>query len=147
MASYNKILLLGNIGSVEVKTFQNGGKVVEATLATSRRYKDRNGDQHEDTQWHRLVISGPQADTAEKFITKGDPLFCTGEMRYRKYTTRDGVEKSVPEVQVDTFQLLPKGQKEGPAYNAVAGTRPASPAPAPAPAPEVAGNPDEDLPF
>ena len=64
-------------------------------------------------------------------------------MRYRKYTTRDGVEKSVPEVQVDTFQLLPKGQKEGTAYNAVVGTRPA----APAPAPEVADNPDEDLPY
>ena len=58
MASYNNITLLGNIGNVQVKTFQNGGKIVEATLATSKRWKDRNGEPREETQWHNLNIGG-----------------------------------------------------------------------------------------
>ena len=85
MASYNNITLLGNIGNVQVKTFQNGGKIVEATLATSKRWKDRNGEPREETQWHNLIIGGNLADAAEKYVQKGDPLFVTGEMTYRKY--------------------------------------------------------------
>ena len=112
MASYNNITLLGHIGSVQVKTFPNGGKIVEATLATSKVWYDRNGEKHEDTQWHRLVVGGPLADTAEKYVTKGNPLFVTGEMTYREYTNADGVKKTIPEVKVQALQLLPKGVKE-----------------------------------
>ena len=106
MASANLIILVGNIGRVEVKTFQDGGKIVEASLATKERYQDRNGQQHEDTQWHRLVIGGKLADVAERFVGKGDPLYIEGRMKYRKYTSRDGAEKEVAEVQVKTMQLL-----------------------------------------
>lgn len=113
MASYNNITLLGNIGNVQVKTFQNGGKIVEATLATSKRWKDRNGESREETQWHNLIIGGNLADAAEKYVQKGDPLFVTGEMTYRKYQDRDGNNRSTPEVRVLSFQLLPKGMKEG----------------------------------
>ena len=113
MASYNNITLLGNIGNVQVKTFQNGGKIVEATLATSKRWKDRNGEPREETQWHNLIIGGNLADTAEKYVQKGNPLFVTGEMTYRKYQDRDGNNRSIPEVRVLSLQLLPKGMKEG----------------------------------
>lgn len=155
MASYNNIILLGNIGSVQVKTFQNGGKIVEATMATSKRWKDRNGEQREETQWHNLIIGGNLADTAEKFVQKGDPLFVTGEMTYRKYQDKEGNNRSVPEVRVLTLQLLPKGMKEGAASNS-ATWRPAAPAapagPAADPALVNAGlvDPQEgdgDLPF
>lgn len=155
MASYNNIILLGNIGNVQVKTFQNGGKVVEAALATSKRWKDRNGELREETQWHNLIIGGNLADTAEKFVQKGDPLFVTGEMTYRKYQDRDGNNRSIPEVRVLTLQLLPKGMKEGTASNSATG-RPAAPAapagPAADPALVNAGlvDPQEgdgDLPF
>ena len=113
MASYNNITLLGNIGNVQVKTFQNGGKIIEATLATSKRWKDRNGEPREETQWHNLIIGGNLADTAEKYVQKGDPLFVTGAMTYRKYQDRDGNNRSIPEVRVLSLQLLPKGTKEG----------------------------------
>lgn len=142
MASYNNIILLGNIGSVQVKTFSNGGKVVEANLATSKRWKDRNNEQHEETQWHRLVIGGPLADVAERYVQKGDPLFVTGEMTYRAYTTKDGENRTSPEVRVLTLQLMPKGQQEGPARNSF---RHEDPAPA-APAPQELDESD-DLPF
>lgn len=151
MASYNNITLLGNIGNVQVKTFQNGGKTVEATLATSKRWKDRNGEPREETQWHNLIIGGNLADTAEKYIQKGDPLFVTGEMTYRKYQDRDGNNRSTPEVRVLSFQLLPKGMKEGAAKFGDS-RAPQAPAPAGDRALMNAGlvNPqesEEDLPF
>ena len=146
MSSYNNITLLGNIGNVQVKTFQNGGKIVEATLATSKRWKDRNGEPREETQWHNLIIGGNLADTAEKYVQKGDPLFVTGEMTYRKYQDRDGNNRSIPEVRVLSLQLLPKGTKEGAATYGDS-RAPQSPAPA-----AYSSNPapltsDDDLPF
>ena len=150
MASYNNITLLGFIGNVQVKTFQNGGKIVEATLATSKRWKDRNGEPREETQWHNLNIGGNLADAAEKYVQKGDPLFVTGEMTYRKYQDRDGNNRSIPEVRVNTFQLLPKGIKDG---DDTSGSARAPQAPAPAADRALnAGliNPqesEEDLPF
>lgn len=141
MASFNQITLLGNVGNLEVKTFSNGGKIVEASLATGKRWKDRNGDQHEETQWHRLVIPGPLADTAEKYVHKGDPLFVQGEMTYRQWETREGEKRTSPEVRVLTLQLMPK-QDKGQA------TQAAAPAPAPGPMPSFAGDDDgNDLPF
>lgn len=141
MASFNQITLLGNVGNLEVKTFTNGGKIVEASLATGKRWKDRNGDQHEETQWHRLVIPGPLADTAEKYIHKGDSLFVQGEMTYRQWETREGEKRTSPEVRVLTLQLMPK-QDKGQAPQA------AAPAPAPGPMPGFAGDDDgNDLPF
>ena len=151
MASYNNITLMGFIGNVQIKTFQNGGKVVEATLATSKRWKDRNGEAREETQWHNLIIGGNLADTAEKYVQKGDPLFVTGEMTYRKYQDRDGNNRSIPEVRVHTLQLLPKGMKDGTATSGSA-RAPQTPAPATDRALVNAGIVDtqeseEDLPF
>ena len=149
MASFNQITLLGNVGNLEVKTFSNGGKIVEASLATGKRWKDRNGDQHEETQWHRLVIGGPLADTAEKYIHKGDSLFVQGEMTYRQWETSEGEKRSTPEVRVLTLQLMPKPQTSQ--------AQPAAPAPQAPAAPQYqqgympgfsgGDNPADDLPF
>ena len=106
MASLNKIMLIGNIGNINIKTFADGAKVVEVSLATSEKYTDRNGNQREDVQWHKLVIGGKQADVAEKYMQKGDPLYCEGRMVYRKYTNQAGEEKQAAEVRVQHFQLM-----------------------------------------
>ena len=146
MASYNNITLLGNIGNVQVKTFQNGGKIVEATLATSKRWKDRNGELREETQWHNLIIGGNLADAAEKYVQKGDPLFVTGEMTYRKYQDRDGNNRFIPEVRVLSLQLLSKGTKEGAATYGSA-RAPQAPASAVDSANTAPMTSDDDLPF
>ena len=139
MASFNQITLLGNVGNLEVKTFSNGGKIVEASLATGKRWKDRNGNQHEETQWHRRVISGALADTAERYVQKGDSLFVQGEMTYRQWESREGEKRTSPEVRVLSLQLMPK-QDKGQASQAAA--------PAPGPMPDFGGDDDgEDLPF
>ena len=141
MASFNQITLLGNVGNLEVKTFSNGGKIVEASLATGKRWKDRNGNQHEETQWHRLIISGPLADTAERYVHKGDSRLVQGEMTYRQWESREGEKRTSPEVRVLTLQLMPK-QNKGQASQAAAA------APAPAPMPDFAADDNgEDLPF
>jgi single-strand DNA-binding protein len=111
MASFNQITLIGNVGNLEVKTFTNGGKIVEASLATTKRWKDRNGDPHEGTQWHRLIIGGALADTAERYVSKGDPLMVQGEMTYRQWETREGEKRTSPEVRVQTLQLLTRKEQ------------------------------------
>ena len=141
MASFNQITLLGNVGNLEVKTFSNGGKVVEASLATGKRWKDRNGVQHEETQWHRLVIGGALADMADRYIHKGDALFVQGEMTYRQWETRDCEKRTSPEVRVLTLQLLPKPQAQGHAQPAAPGSVPQAATPAPS------ESETDDLPF
>lgn len=136
MASYNHITLLGNVGTIDVRTFDNGGKVAKVanvSLATSKRWKDRDGNPHEDTQWHRLTIGGSSADIAVRYVHKGDPLFVEGELTYRTYTNRDGLEVTSAEIRVASFQLL---------------SRKGDAAPAPAPRAAQSLEPQEqDLPF
>ena len=104
----NKITLIGRVGRVDVKTFTNGNKIVEASLATSFRYKDRDGNRQELTDWHNLVFNGVQADIVERYVTKGDMLAVQGRMTYREYTDANGVKKTIAEVRVDELDLLPK---------------------------------------
>ena len=151
MAYLNKIQLIGNVGKTpEVRTFDGGNKVANFTLATTKRYTDRNGQLVDATTWHNIQVNGKVADVAEKYVQKGDPLFVTGEMTYRKYQDRDGNNRSIPEVRVLSLQLLPKGIKDG------ADTSGSARAPqAPAPAADRALNAglvnpqesEEDLPF
>lgn len=119
MASYNNIQLLGNIGRVSVKTFPSGDKVVEASIATTRRYKDRNGELKEVTQWHRLIIRGSGAEYAEKYVKTGATCFAAGEMTYRDYKDRDGNARTIAEVSVSVFEKV----KDAPERDAAAPSR------------------------
>lgn len=140
MASFNQITLLGNVGSIETKTFSNGGKIVEVSLATSKMWRDSNGTSHDETQWHKVLIGGKLADIAERYVRKGDPLFVVGEMTYRQYNTKDGITKTVAEVRTQSIQLLTKGGFQQPGEQ--------QPAPAPqSPLYQVAEAPGDDLPF
>ena len=105
MASLNKVMLIGNIGRIEVRTFQDG-KVVNASLATSERYTKRDGTQVEDTTWFNLVINGKLADVFDKYVQKGDRLYVEGRFRQRSYQTREGEEKYIWEVVVMAMQML-----------------------------------------
>lgn len=87
---------------------------MECSLATTERYQDRSGEWQEDTQWHSLVIGGKLADIAEKYVHKGDPLFVQGALKYRRYTDREGSDRTVTEIRVTTLQLLAR-RKDAPA--------------------------------
>ena len=106
MASLNKVLLIGNVGKdPEIKTFASGNKVASITLATTERYKDRNGEQKEDTEWHSVQAFGKLADVVERFVHKGSLLYLDGKIRTRSYEA-DGRTMYRTEILADHIQML-----------------------------------------
>lgn len=106
MASLNRVLLIGNVGKdPEIKTFASGNKVASITLATSERYKDRNGEQKEETEWHSVQAFGKLADVVERFVHKGSLLYLDGKIRTRSYEA-DGRTMYRTEILADHIQML-----------------------------------------
>lgn len=105
MAGVNKVILVGRLGrDPEVRNFQNGGKVVNLRLATSERYKDRDGNQQEKTEWHSVAIFNEKlGEIAEKYLTKGSEVYIEGQLETRKYES-GGVEKYSTEVVLRQFR-------------------------------------------
>jgi len=88
MRSLNKVFLIGNAGGdPEIRMTPSGSKVAKFSLATSRTYQDRAGNDQEKTAWHRLTFFGRLADIAEQWIHKGDRLYVEGRIEYS--TTQD----------------------------------------------------------
>ena len=110
MAYLNKVQLIGNIGKdPEIRVSpQTGKKAVSFSLATSRRYRDNNGEQKEDTQWHNIVGWGKVAEVFEQLgIRKGTSLYVEGRLTNRSWTDQaTGQKRYVTEVALDTFQIL-----------------------------------------
>lgn len=99
--SVNKVILVGNLGQdPEVRTFQNGGKVVNLRIATSERWKDRNtGEAQERTQWHSVAIfSEPLARVAEQYLRKGSKVYIEGQLETRKWQDQSGQDRYSTEV-------------------------------------------------
>ena len=123
MAYLNKVQLIGNIGKdPEIRVSQIGGrKSVSFSLATSRRYRDANGEQKEDTQWHNIVGWGKVAEVFEQLgVRKGTSLYVEGRLTNRSWTDQaSGQKRYVTEVLLDTFQLLTlRGTQNGGGYGA-----------------------------
>ena len=107
MAYLNRIMLIGNVGKApEVRTFDGGNKVANFTLATTKRYTDRNGQLVDATTWHNIQVNGKIADVAEKYVQKGDPIYVEGELTSRSYVDRNNVERVIYEVRASQLQLL-----------------------------------------
>ena len=105
--SINKVTLVGNIGNEpEVKTFQNGNKVVNLSLATSERWKDKeSGEMRTNTEWHRVVIFNPiLADIAEKYVKKGSKVYLEGQLQTRKWQDNSGADKYTTEIVLQNFR-------------------------------------------
>ena len=106
MASLKKVTLIGNVGKdPEIKTFASGNKVANITLATTERYKDRNGEQKEETEWHSVQAFGKLADVVERFVHKGSLLYLDGKIRTRSYEA-DGRTMYRTEILADHIQML-----------------------------------------
>lgn len=104
--SLNKVMLLGNVGQdPNVRTLKDG-IIASISLATSERYKDRNGDTKENTEWHSVQVFGKTAEFVQNYVNKGDQLFVEGKIRTRKYTDKNGVERTVTEVVAENVQRI-----------------------------------------
>ena len=107
MARYiNKVQLLGNLGAdPEVRNFQNGGRVLTFSLATSESWKDRDsGERRERTTWHRVsIFADGLIDVAEKYLKKGSKVLVEGKLENREWTDGDGVKRYSTEVALRPF--------------------------------------------
>ena len=123
MASVNKVIIVGNIGKDPVvRQFNNGGKVVQFSVATSKKYRDASGEMKEETAWHNIRIAGKSAESFEKCgVKKGTPIYLEGELNYRTWNDNAGIRHDMTEIVCFTFQLLGSRQQGGgnstPAYD------------------------------
>ncbi|MBE9603518.1 single-stranded DNA-binding protein [Acetobacteraceae bacterium H6797] len=106
MAGVNKVIVLGRLGrDPEVRNFQNGGKVVNLRLATSERFKDREGNQQERTEWHSVAIFNERlGEVAEKYLRKGSEVYIEGQLETRKWTDQAGAERYTTEIVLRQFR-------------------------------------------
>ena len=99
--SLNKVMLIGNLGKdPEVRTFANGGKVCNFSIATSESWKDRNtGERQEKTEWHNVAIFNEGlAGVAERYLKKGSKVYVEGQLQTRKWTDQNGQDRYTTEV-------------------------------------------------
>ena len=165
--SLNKAMLIGNVGrdpEVRYLDGHNGNaKVATFTLATTERYRDRNGETRENTEWHNIVAWRSTADVVEKFVKKGTQVYIEGRIRTRSWDDQTGNKRYTTEIIADNLQLLgkrqdnPAGQQGGysqpvqqPGYAQPQQAQPVyQQAPVQPAAPQNIANdgPDDDLPF
>ena len=111
--SLNKAMLIGNTGSdPEIRTIPSGARVAQFSVATSRRWNDKNGQQQEKTEWHRIVVWDHLVDVVERYLRKGDRVYVEGEIEYRQYQDKDGVTKYATEIRARDLVLL-GGKNDG----------------------------------
>jgi single-strand DNA-binding protein len=105
--SVNKVILIGNLGKdPEIRTSQDGTKIVNLTLATSETWNDRaSGERKERTEWHRVVIFNDRiGDVAERYLKKGAKIYVEGALQTRKWTDQSGQERYTTEVVIGRFR-------------------------------------------
>lgn len=111
MSGVNKAILVGNLGrDPELKEIGDG-KVCNFSIATTKTYKDRNGEKQEDTQWHNIEVWGNQADSCAQYLSKGRQVFVEGEIKTKVTEQDDGSKKYYTSIRALSVQFL--GSKGG----------------------------------
>jgi single-strand DNA-binding protein len=143
MASLNKVMLIGNLGKdPEVRYTGAGTAVASFSLATSEKFKNKNGELEERTEWHNITLWARLAEIAGEYLSKGKTVYIEGRLQTRKWQDRDGRDRYTTEIVGEKMQML-SGKGEG-------GGRPAAGRPEGQEAPpyeEPVFNPDDDIPF
>ncbi|MCZ6449094.1 MAG: single-stranded DNA-binding protein [Alphaproteobacteria bacterium] len=105
--SVNKVILVGNLGrDPEVRSTQDGAKIVQLSLATSESWKDKaTGERRERTEWHRVVIFNEHlAKVAEDYLHKGSKLYVEGQLQTRKWQDKEGLDRYTTEIVLGRFR-------------------------------------------
>ena len=104
----NKVMLVGNLGrDPEMRALPSGQQVANFSLATSRRYKDRDGNRKDETEWHNIVVFGKQAEIAGQYLTKGKMVFVEGRIQTRSWDDKESGKKQYKtEIICDNLQML-----------------------------------------
>jgi single-strand DNA-binding protein len=107
MASYQKVIVAGNLGQdPEVRYLTNGDAVANFSVAVTESWKDSGGQKQERTEWFRVVCFKRQAEIAGEYLRKGAQVLVEGKLQTRKYQANDGTDRYVTELRADTFKML-----------------------------------------
>jgi single-strand DNA-binding protein len=136
MAGVNKVILVGNLGAdPEVRYTAGGTAVCRLSVATSRRYTDKQGNRQEETAWHRVDVWGKMAETCAQYLSKGRQVYIEGRLKYGSYE-KDGVKHYTTDIIAENMQFL-GGTGQG-----TRGQETESPF-----GPPEGGMPEDDIPF
>ncbi len=114
MAGYSYTCVVGNLGQdPEVRFTQNGKPVCNFSVAVNTEWKDNSGEKQKHTQWFNVVVWGNQAEPCGKYLAKGREVMVIGEMRSRKWTDKNNVERVSWELIANRVQFLGGGQGSG----------------------------------
>lgn len=139
MSTINKVVLLGNVGNVEVKEFDGGKKLVQISLATSDGYKKANGEWENKTEWHKCIFAIPNLAEKASSVQKGDKIYVEGSISTNRWKTKDGEEKEYKEISCTTFRTFQKAEQ---GLNPTGGVKPL-----PSKGKSLASDDSDDLPF
>ena len=147
MASLNKVMLIGNVGSdPEIRTTPSGARVAKVSLATNRSFQDRSGQQQERTEWHRLTFFGKLVDIVEQWVSKGHRLYVEGRIEYSQTQDDQGGTRYWTDIVVNEMVMLGSGGGGG-SEGGFAGGGGQMGGPQSGSAPPPISEPDDDLPF
>lgn len=111
--SVNKVTLLGNLGrDPETRYMQNGEAVCNFSLATSESYKSKSGERVTKTEWHNVTLYRKLAEIAGQYLKKGSQVYIEGEIQSRKYTGKDGVERTAYEIIGSEMKMVGSKQEQ-----------------------------------
>jgi single-strand DNA-binding protein len=100
----NKAIIVGHLGlDPEVRTTSSGTKLVRLSIATNDRWKDHDQNTVERTEWHKIVVFGPKAEIAERYLSKGSLIAIEGALRSNKWTDKDGNERESIEIHITQY--------------------------------------------
>jgi len=158
MASLNKVMLIGNLGAdPEMRYMPSGDAIANLRIATSEKFKDKNGDKQERTEWHRISLFGKLGEIAGQYLKKGSSVYIEGRIQTRKWQDKEGQERYTTEIVATDMRML-GGRSGGMAEMDSEGGRPSvstssstsGTAKSPAPAPSGGSGFDDfedDIPF
>ncbi len=116
MAAVNKAILIGNLGAdPELRYTPSGQAVASFSLATSEKFKNKDGEQQERTEWHNVVCWGRQAEIANEYLRKGSSVYIEGRIQTRSYDDKDGIKRYKTEIVTRQMQFLggrPRAEQE-----------------------------------
>ena len=135
----NKVILIGNLGAdPEMRYTPSGTAVATLSLATSRRWKDKDGSQQDETEWHRVVVWAQSAEFCGNYLAKGSKVYIEGRLQTRKWQDQNGNDKYTTEIIANTVQnLTPRSDGGGGGFQE----------PPPPPEPFGGAGTGEDVPF
>lgn len=114
MSSVNKVILIGNLGAdPELRSTSTGTPVCEMRVATNESWRDKQGEQQERTEWHRIVVWGRQAESVAKYLSKGRSVYVEGRLQTREWTDREGQRRFTTEIIASSVVFLGGGRGGG----------------------------------